>query len=79
MTVDGVVAELADTIGACRPDGWLRVALDGAPPTRPGELADGLVDPLRLRGRPVLRVRAGDFLRPASLRFEHGRTDPDAL
>ncbi|HEY0807383.1 MAG TPA: uridine kinase, partial [Pseudonocardiaceae bacterium] len=32
-----------------------------------------------LRGRPVQRVRAADFLRPASLRFEHGRTDPDAL
>jgi len=25
-----------------------------------------------------MQVRAGDFLRPASLRFEHGRTDPDA-
>src|SRR5204862_1870891 len=36
-------------------------------------------DPLRLRGRPVIRVSAGWFLRPASLRFERGRTDPDAL
>jgi hypothetical protein len=79
MTVDGVVAELADTIGMRAHDEWLRVALDGAPPTRPGALADGLVDPLRLRGRPVLRVRAADFLRPASLRFERGRTDPDTL
>ena len=78
MTVDGVVAELADTIGGRAHDEWLRVALDGAPPTRPGALADGLVDPLRLRGRPVLRVRAADFLRPASLRFERGRTDPDS-
>ena len=80
MTVDGVVAELADTIDKFgEPGHRLRVALDGAPPTRPDALADALVDPLRLRGRPVLRVRAGDFLRPASLRFEHGRTDPDAL
>ncbi|WP_232241232.1 uridine kinase [Kutzneria sp. 744] len=36
------------------------------------------MDPLRLRGRSVLRVSANDFLRPASLRFEHGRTDPDS-
>jgi hypothetical protein len=42
-------------------------------------LAHDLVAPLRLRGRPVLRVSAGDFLRPASLRLEHGRTDPDAF
>jgi hypothetical protein len=60
------------------PAGVLRVALDGAPAAEPGRLADALVDPLRLRGRPALRVSAGWFLRPASLRLEHGRTDPDA-
>jgi hypothetical protein len=76
---DGLRAELADTLGAQHPDRWLRVAVDGAPPTHPDELADDLVDVMRLRGRPILRVRADDFLRPASLRFEHGRTDPDAL
>jgi hypothetical protein len=54
------------------------VLIDAAPAGRPAELADALVDPLRLRGRPVLRVSARDFLRPASLRFEHGRTDPDS-
>lgn len=77
VTPDGLVAELAETIGAR--EGWVRVALDGAPPTRPDALAEELVDPLRLRGRQVLAVRADDFLRPASLRFEHGRTDPDAF
>jgi hypothetical protein len=79
ISTDGLVAELADTIGGSSPGAWLRVALDGAPPTRPGALADDLVDPVRLRGRPVLRVRAADFLRPASLRFERGRTEPDAF
>jgi hypothetical protein len=34
---------------------------------------------VRLLGRPALRVDAGDFLRPASLRLERGRTDPDAF
>jgi hypothetical protein len=56
----------------------LRVLLDGAPAARPDRLADALVDPLRLHGRAALRVSAGWFLRPASLRLEHGRTDPDA-
>ncbi len=55
----------------------VRVLLDGAPPARPAELAERLVDPLRTLGRAVLRVTAEDFLRPASLRLEHGRHDPD--
>ncbi|MET7707423.1 uridine kinase [Micromonospora sp. NPDC005413] len=57
----------------------LRVAVDGAPAARADELAAALVDPLRARGRPVLHVRATDFLRPASLRFELGRTNPDSF
>ncbi|MER5641253.1 uridine kinase [Kitasatospora sp. NPDC002227] len=56
----------------------IRVAVDGAPAAAPGRLADALVEPLRLRGRPVLRVSADGFLRPASVRLEHGREDPDA-
>jgi hypothetical protein len=78
ITVAGLQAELAETVAERAPGRWLRVAVDGAPPVRPGALADDLVDLVRLRGREVLRVRAGDFLRPASLRLEHGRTDPDS-
>ncbi|GAA4881796.1 uridine kinase [Kitasatospora terrestris] len=70
---------LADRIDALDPgDRRLRVAIDGAPAARPGELADALVEPLRLRGRPVLRVSAADFLRPASVRLEYGKQDADA-
>ena len=58
--------------------GRVRVIVDGAPPTRADALADALVDPLRALGRPVFPVHADDFLRPASVRFEHGRQDPDA-
>jgi hypothetical protein len=54
------------------------VAVDGAPAAGPDALAAALVDPLRALGRPVLHVRADDFLRPASVRLEHGRTNPDA-
>ncbi|MEU5936896.1 uridine kinase [Micromonospora sp. NPDC047187] len=57
----------------------LRVAVDGAPAAGADELAAALVDPLRAQGHPVLHVRATDFLRPASLRFELGRTNPDSF
>ncbi|MCW2606866.1 MAG: hypothetical protein JWO60_1559 [Frankiales bacterium] len=38
-------------------------------------LADSLVDGLTDAGRPPVRVSAGDFLRPAGERLEHGRAD----
>lgn len=56
---------------------WLRVAVDGAP-AAPGDLAGRLAEALRLRGRAVHEVGAHGFLRPASLRLEYGREDPDA-
>jgi hypothetical protein len=69
--------ELAERV--TRFPGRARVIVDGAVPTEPVALADALVEVLRLRGRPALRVAAADFLRPASVRLEHGRTDPDEL
>lgn len=56
---------------------WTTVALDGAPPAGADGLADRLAAELRLRGRAALRVRTAHFLRPASLRLELGRADPD--
>ncbi|MBB5957629.1 hypothetical protein FHS29_004224 [Saccharothrix tamanrassetensis] len=79
LTPEALVAELVDRIDALPRTTWARVLLDGAPPTRPGSLADALVEPLRALGRPVRRVSAGDFLRPASVRLEFGRTDPDSF
>jgi hypothetical protein len=69
---------VADAIAA-RPSGErVRVVVDGAVVAEPAVLADALGEALRVRGRAVLRVSAGDFLRPASLRYEHGRHNPDA-
>ncbi|PZG18587.1 uridine kinase [Nonomuraea aridisoli] len=76
---EALVEELAELIAARPSRAWTRVAVDGAPAARPGELADALVAPLRLRGRAAVRVSAGDYLRPASLRLEYGRTDPDVF
>jgi hypothetical protein len=74
-----LVELIADRIAREPRRDWVRVAIDGAAAAGPERIADALVDPLRLRGRPVLRVSAEDFLRPASLRFELGRTDPDVF
>jgi len=83
VLVARLVDRVADGLAAARavdgPDRRWRVLLDGAPPTGPGALADALVEPLRARGHAAVRVAAGDFLRPAGVRFEHGREDPDAL
>lgn len=76
---EALAEELADRIAGWPGGAWVRVAVDGADVAGPGELADRLVAPLRVRGREVLRVSAGDFLRPASLRLEFGRTDPDVF
>lgn len=75
---DAILAELADRIAgldAARP----RVLLDGPPPTVPAGWAADLGAQLELRGRPVLVADTADWLRPASLRYERGRTDPDAF
>lgn len=73
-----LVDELAEQIIQRFP-GRARVLLDGPPPSRPDSLAADLDEALRLRGRPVVRVLATDFWRPASVRLERGRTDPDEL
>ncbi|MFR9776904.1 uridine kinase [Micromonospora sp. MS34] len=78
ITPELLVTELADLLAGTAGPGRLRVAVDGPPAAEPDVLAAALVDPLRAAGRQVLHVRAADFLRPASVRLEHGRTNPDA-
>ncbi|GAA2807478.1 uridine kinase [Saccharopolyspora taberi] len=72
-----LVSELVDRIESVDAR-WPRVAVDGAPEAGTSELADALVEPLRVRGRDVVRIRMSDYLRPASLRLERGREDPDS-
>ncbi|MFI6643641.1 uridine kinase [Streptomyces sp. NPDC050504] len=56
-----------------------RLAVDGAPAAATGQLADAVAQALRARhGRAVLVVSTEGFLRPASLRFEYGKEDPDS-
>jgi len=54
----------------------LRVAVDGPEPAGPDALAAAIAARLPTLGRPAVVVPATGFYRPASLRLEHGRTDP---
>ena len=73
----GLVSEVVALVLA-RP-GRLRVVVDGPSPTRPDVLAHGVLAELRARGRGGVVIDAGDSLRPASVRLEYGREDPDEL
>ncbi|MFI9049856.1 uridine kinase [Streptomyces sp. NPDC053427] len=95
ITWERLTDALADHIAAMTAtDGspWLRIAVDGAPApllpaareqgaplSSPGELAGRLAEALRIRGRAVHKAGTFGFLRPASLRLEYGREDPEAF
>ena len=73
--VPEVVAEL---IGPRDPGHPLRVAMDGADPWEVELLTRLAGRWIAAAGRHAIRVQSRYFLRPRSLRYEHGRTDPDA-
>ncbi|MET9799929.1 uridine kinase [Streptomyces sp. NPDC006368] len=81
ITRERLADALAAHVDGERPgDGgpWLKVGIDGPPAARPDEPARLLAEALRLRGRAVAVIGTGGFLRPASLRYEYGKEDPDA-
>jgi len=79
VSPEALVELLADRIAATAPDRWVRVGVDGPPAAGADSLARALIDPLRTRGRAARQVSTTDFLRPASVRLETGRYDPDAF
>jgi hypothetical protein len=54
------------------------VAVDGPEFAGTERLAAQLAERLPMHGRAAVVVPASGFYRPASVRLEHGRTDPDA-
>ncbi|WP_018545720.1 uridine kinase [Streptomyces sp. LaPpAH-108] len=81
ITWERLAERLAERIVGLEPaDGgdWTRVGFDGASAARPGDLAERVAGALRVRGRPSLVVGTEGFLRPASLRLEHGRRDEES-
>ena len=75
ITPDKLVDEIVEEV--LRRPGRVRLGVDGPPPTDPSGLAGRVAERLRGLGRAALAVAADDFLRPASVRLEFGRRDPD--
>jgi hypothetical protein len=73
-TPDGVVAAVVALLA--KHEGRVRLAVDGAPAAEPDNLAARIT--AALAPRSTLHVRADRFWRPAGLRFERGRTNPDS-
>jgi uridine kinase len=76
VTPEALAGLLADQISPRA--GLVRVAIDGPPCSAPELVAEAVREPLRVAGRQAVHVRADQFWRDASLRFEHGREDADA-
>jgi hypothetical protein len=77
VSTERLVDEITELIAGRA--GRVRVVLDGPPPTAPDALAQRVATRLRTLGRAVVVVAAADYLRPASVRLEYGREDPDEL
>jgi hypothetical protein len=74
ITIERLATRLADDIVAGSTDRPARVIVDG--PIWAGvDLLEPLAAALEVLGRGSVVVHAGDFLRPASLRYEHGKQD----
>ncbi|WP_406140755.1 uridine kinase [Streptomyces sp. NBC_01089] len=73
----GALVRSADELKAADGGPWPKIAVDGAPAAPTGELAAAVAEGLRVRGRSAHVVSTQGFLRPASLRYEYGKRDPD--
>lgn len=79
ISPERLAERIADLVLAHEPDPWTRLAIDGAPGSGTAGTAAAVGELLADAGRPALRISAGDYLRPRSLRLEHGREDPDVF
>ncbi|UAK30125.1 hypothetical protein K8O92_19445 [Nocardia asteroides] len=73
ITRDGLVEQVIQPVLTAR--SHTVIAVDGADAAQPAALADRIVEALRDAGRSAEVVSLHDYVRPASLRMEFGRTD----
>ena len=78
LSATGVASLLAERVVSLQLSHPVRVAVDG-PPWSGVDLAAATVEALAAWSRTAIVVRVSDYLRPASLRLEHGRDDPDVF
>ncbi len=75
-TPDGLVQACVAVFDSLR--GPVVGAIDGADAAHPDRLADDVAASLRGSGRPAAVVRVVDYIRPALVRMEFGRTDSES-
>ncbi|RJO68409.1 hypothetical protein D5S18_33960 [Nocardia panacis] len=73
ITPDALVDTVVEAVRGI--DGYVVVGVDGADAAEPVRVAERIAAALREPGRPAHTVAVRDFVRPASLRLEFGRTD----
>jgi uridine kinase len=74
--------DVLDAISArvlARPDGFVRVGIDGVDGSGKTTFADALAAHLLAHTRDVVRIRADDFLNPRAIRHRHGRDSPEGF
>jgi len=77
LSRDGLLARLAERIGAVRQGHPVRVAVDGADAVGKTTLADELASVLRATGADVIRASVDDFHRPRADRYARGPDSPE--
>jgi uridine kinase len=70
------ISRLSDLIAAINLDHTVRVGIDGVSCAGKTMLADELVEPLRSRGRDVIRASIDGFHNPREIRHRQGRSSP---
>jgi len=75
---DDVLGTIAALVPA-RPDGYVRVGVDGVDGAGKTTFADALAAYLEASGRSCVRIRADDFLNPRAVRHRRGRQSPEGF
>jgi uridine kinase len=70
------IYQLADMIAAIHLDYTVRVGIDGFAASGKTMLADELIEPIRSRGRSVIRVSLDGFHNPGEIRRQQGYSSP---
>ena len=74
-----LIEELVSRITSVKKPRPIRVAIDGVDGAGKTTLADELAEPIRRRGRPVIRASIDGFHNPQNVRYRRGRHSPEGF
>jgi len=70
------ISHLTDMIACIQPGHPVRVGIDGVDVSGKTMLAEKLIEPLKSKGRSVIRVSIDGFHNPSKIRYRQGRGSP---